>query len=237
MTIDHKILITGAGRGIGAAIAEILAGAGAQVAITSRSEDQLDAVRNRIIEEGGTAHVLPTDLAQLGKLPQLVENAAEALGGLDVVINNAGLFMEQSVADMDLEAWEHMMRINATAPYVITRAALPHLEASGQGRVVMIASTSATKGYLHQSAYCASKHALLGFARALAEEVKPKRVKVHTVCPGGVDTSLIKGTYLSDRMKDEPQLLPEDIAEAVLYLLRQPEHADIAELPIRRFVP
>ena len=139
--------------------------------------------------------------------------------------------------EIQLADWERVLRVNLTAPFLLTREVLPHMIARRQGRIVNIASTSSTQGYLHQSAYCASKHGLLGFGRSLAMEAKPHNVHVHTLCPGGVDTDLIKGTYLGERLKGQPMINPEDIAEMVLFLLRQPDNIDLAEVVVRRFDP
>ena len=105
----------------------------------------------------------------------------------------------------------------------------------GAGRILNIASTASVQGYLHQAAYCASKHGLLGFSRSLAIELKPHNIHVHVLCPGGVDTDLIKGTYLGERLKGQTMIRPEDIAEMVLFLLRQPDNIDVAEVVVRRF--
>ena len=156
---------------------------------------------------------------------------------MDFLINNAGTFLEKAVPDIQLADWERVLRVNLTAPFLLTREVLPHMIARRQGRIVNIASTASTQGYLHQSAYCASKHGLLGFGRSLAMEAKPHNVHVHTLCPGGVDTDLIKGTYLGERLKGQPMINPEDIAEMVLFLLRQPDNIDLAEVVVRRFDP
>ena len=106
-----------------------------------------------------------------------------------------------------------------------------------RSRIINIASTASHQGYLHQAAYVASKHALLGFARALALETRPHGIRVHSVCPGGVDTDLLKGTYLGQRLAGQPLIRPADIAALVLVLLRQPPAIDLPELVIRRFSP
>jgi NAD(P)-dependent dehydrogenase (short-subunit alcohol dehydrogenase family) len=106
-----------------------------------------------------------------------------------------------------------------------------------QGRIINVVSTSGTQGYFHQSAYCASKHGLFGFARALAIEAKPHGIHVYNLCPGGVDTDFIKGTYLGERLKGQPMIAPGDIAELVVFLLRQPENIDLSEVVVRRFDP
>ena len=98
-----------------------------------------------------------------------------------------------------------------------------------------MASTASLQGYLHQSAYVASKHAMLGLARSLAMELKPHGIHVHNLCPGGVDTDLIKGTQVGERMKGQPMISPEDMAAMVLFLLKQPENVDLPEIVVRRF--
>jgi NAD(P)-dependent dehydrogenase (short-subunit alcohol dehydrogenase family) len=156
---------------------------------------------------------------------------------VDFLINNAGTFLEKAAVEIPLADWERVQRVNLTAPFLITREVLPGMIARRRGRIINIASTASIQGYLGQSAYCASKHGLLGFARCLAMEVKPHNIHVHTLCPGGVATDLIKGTDLGRRLEGQPMIQPRDIAEMVLFLLRQPENIDLAEIAVRRFNP
>jgi NAD(P)-dependent dehydrogenase (short-subunit alcohol dehydrogenase family) len=177
------------------------------------------------------------DLADLAQIPGAVRTLLERLGTVDFLINNAGTFLEQAVPDIQLTDWERVLHVNLTAPFLLAREVLPHMKARRQGRIINIASTSSLQGYLHQSAYCASKHGLLGFGRSLAMEAKPHNIHVHNLCPGGVDTDLIKGTCLGERLKGQPMIAPEDIAEMVLFLLRQPDNIDLTEVVVRRFDP
>jgi 3-oxoacyl-[acyl-carrier protein] reductase len=218
-------IVTGASRGIGLAIARALAREGLRLGFLSRSKPSV----------GG--EFVACDLADLDKIPEAVRQLIDRLGQVDFLINNAGTFLEQPVLEMSLSDWERVQRVNLTAPFFITREVLPQMIARRSGRIINIASTASSQGYLHQSAYVASKHGLLGFARALAMEVKPHNIHVHTLCPGGVDTDLIKGTYLGERLKGQPMIQPEDIAEMVVFLLRQPENIDLAEIAVRRFDP
>jgi 3-oxoacyl-[acyl-carrier protein] reductase len=218
-------IITGASRGIGLAIARALAREGVRLGLLSRSKPDVPG------------EFISCDLADLEKASLAARELLARLGTVDFLINNAGTFLESAVPELQLADWERVQRVNVTAPFLITKELLPHMMARRQGRIVNIASTASTQGYLHQSAYCASKHALLGFGRSLAMEAKPHNVHVHTLCPGGVDTDLIKGTYLGERLKGQPMINPEDIAEMVLFLLRQPENIDIAEVVVRRFDP
>jgi NAD(P)-dependent dehydrogenase (short-subunit alcohol dehydrogenase family) len=218
-------IVTGASRGIGLAIARTLAREGVRLGLLSRSKPSV------------TGEFIACDLADLDGIPSAVHKLVERLGAVDFLVNNAGTFLENAVPDIQLADWERVLRVNLTAPFLLTREVLPHMIARRQGRIVNIASTASTQGYLHQSAYCASKHGLLGFGRSLAMEAKPHNIHIHTLCPGGVDTDLIKGTYLGERLKGQPMINPEDIAEMVLFLLRQPDNIDLAEMVVRRFDP
>jgi NAD(P)-dependent dehydrogenase (short-subunit alcohol dehydrogenase family) len=218
-------VVTGASRGIGLAIARALAHEGVRLGLLSRSRP------------GVGGEFVACDLADPAQIPAAVGRLIEKLGSVDFLVNNAGTFLEKPVAELALPDWERALRVNLTAPFLITREILPHMIARRSGRIVNIASTAATQGYLHQSAYTASKHGLLGFARSLAIEAKPHNIHVHTLCPGGVDTDFIKGTYLGERLKGQPMIRPQDIAEMVLFLLRQPENIDLSEIVVRRFSP
>jgi 3-oxoacyl-[acyl-carrier protein] reductase len=218
-------IVTGASRGIGLAIVRALAREGLRLGLLSRSRPDV------------AGEYVSCDLADTEKIPSCVRQLADRLGPVDFLINNAGTFLEAPVPEIQLADWDRVLRINLTAPFVITRELLPQMIARQQGRIINIASTASSQGYLHQSAYCATKHGLLGFARSLALEAKPHNVHIHTLCPGGVDTDLIKGTYLGERLKGQPMIQPDDIAEMVLFLLHQPENIDVAEIVVRRFDP
>ena len=218
-------IVTGASRGIGLAIARALAREGVRLGFLCRSRPDV----------GG--EFIEAVLAELDRIPEAVRALIERLSTVDFLINNAGTFLEKAVPDIQLADWERVQRVNLTAPFLLTREILPYMIARRQGRIVNIASTASTQGYLHQSAYCASKHGLLGFGRSLAMEVMHHNIYVHTLCPGGVDTDLIKGTYLGDRLKGQPMINPEDIAQMVLFLLRQPDNVDLPEVTVRRFNP
>jgi 3-oxoacyl-[acyl-carrier protein] reductase len=218
-------IVTGASRGIGLAIARVLAREGVRLGLLSR-------VRPKVRGE-----FVACDFADLQKIPAAIPKLVKRTGPVDYLINNAGTFLERPVAEIELSEWERVQHVNVTAPFLLTRELLPQMIARRQGRIINIASSASVQGYLHQAAYCASKHALLGFSRSLAMEAKPHNVHVHVLCPGGVDTDLIKGTYLGERLKGQPMIKPEDIAEMVLFLLRQPENIDVAEIVIRRFDP
>lgn len=216
-------IVTGASRGIGLAIAKALAHEGVRLGLLSRSKPGI----------GG--EFAACDLADLDKIPGAVRQLIDRLGTVDFLVNNAGIFLEKSVPEIQLADWERLLRVNVTAPFLITREILPQMIERRRGRIINIASSAAMQGYLHQSAYSASKHALLGFARSLAIEARPHGIHVYNLCPGGVDTDFIKGTYLGERLKGQPMINPEDIAEMAVFLLRQPENVDMSEIVVRRF--
>ena len=222
---DKTAIVTGASRGIGHAIAVALAREGVRLGLLSRTPPQLDG--EFIFEK--------CDMDDLAGIPAAVKSLCGKLGGVDFLINNAGTFVESSVPDTTLADWERVLRVNLTAPFLVCREVLPQMIVRRQGRIVNIASSSGVQGYLQQSAYCASKHGLLGFARSLAIEAKPHNIHVYNLCPGGVDTDFIKGTYLGERLKGQQMIAPADIAEMVVFLLQQPGNIDLPEIIVRRF--
>jgi 3-oxoacyl-[acyl-carrier protein] reductase len=224
VTLSGKTaLVTGASRGIGLAVARALAKEGVRLGLLSRGKPEV------------SGEFISCDFADIESVAGATRQLITRLGTVDYLINNAGTFLEKSVAEMQLEDWERVQNVNLAAPFLVTREVLPLMLSRSAGRVINIASTSSVQGYLHQSAYCASKHGLLGFSRSLAIELKPHNIHVYALCPGGVDTDLIKGTYLGERLKGQTMIRPEDIAEMVVFLLRQPENIDVAELVVRRF--
>lgn len=228
-------LITGASRGIGRAIALRLAREGYRVGLMARSVDKLTDLAVEISRAGGQADLEPADFANADAAANSAAALAKRLGGVDVLVHNAATFFEKPLGEMTTAETERLFAVNVTAPMAITRALLPLIGTSPNGRIVFIGSTAALQGYVNQSAYVASKHALLGFARSLAIEVKALGVHVHTVSPGAVDTELIKGTYLWERTRGQVMISPDDVAESVAFLIAQPARLDTPEFVIRRF--
>jgi 3-oxoacyl-[acyl-carrier protein] reductase len=225
-------LVTGAGRGIGRATALALAAEGVRVALAARSAAELQKVRGEIEEAGGEAIAFPADLSDVEAPRSLVTGVVEALGGLDILINNAGFAVGHLISATTAEEWDLLMAVNARAPFLLCREALPHLKKSGCGRIVNISSVVGYKGYVNQGAYAASKHALAGFTKVLAQEVMADGIRVHLVSPGGVDTEL--AARMRPDLDRSGLTAPAEIAEAILFLLCQQGNAVIDELNIRR---
>lgn len=229
-----KGVVTGASRGIGRATALALAARGMELALVARSAEPLETLARDIQSHGGRAVAFPADFRDTDSLPSLAESLQHSLGDIDCLVNNAGVFFERELERMTVGELDGVFRVNFVAPFVLTRGLLPGLRKT-HGRVINVASVSALQGYHGQSAYGASKAALVGLMRALAQEVRNDRVHIHNLCPGGVDTELIHGTQLGERLRGQVMIQSEDIAKTVVFLAEQSDNIDLEELVIRRF--
>jgi len=220
-------LVTGAGGGIGRAIALRLADMGMNIALCGRREEKLRAVAAETGRAEGML-ILPGDLTDDAHLKACVAGTVARFGGLDVLVNNAGMALNRPFAETDAEAYDRIMAINARAPFLLTREALPHLKKSGRAAIVNIGSVVSYCGYADQAAYSASKHALLGMTRALAKEVQKDGIRVHLVAPGGVDTDMVR--IARPDLSGEGMIQADEVAEAVAYLVARRGNAVIDEI-------
>ena len=175
-------LVTGGGRGIGAACARSLAGAGAKVIVCGRSVADLEAIANEI---GGTA--MACDIADRAATDRMLR---ELPARVDVLVNNAGVAESASLEKTSDELWDRIIELDATAPFRVTRALVPAMTKAGWGRVINIASNAGVSGYGYSAAYCAAKHAMVGFTRALAVDLARSGVTINALCPGWVHTRM-----------------------------------------------
>ena len=183
-------VVTGAGRGLGRAIALALAEAGASVALVARSQNELDGVAQELDAMGAQCLVLAGDLLDDAFCDGLLTQVEAKLGGVDILINNAGVAPSAPLAKTTNEFFDRCMALNARVPLALCRSVVPGMKAKGRGRIVNIASTASLKGFPYTSAYVASKHALLGLTRALATELLKAGITVNAVCPGFADTKI-----------------------------------------------
>ncbi len=190
---DRVAVVTGAGSGIGRAVASRLAREGARVAALDVAADNLDATVKAIGEEGGTATGYRCDVTSEGSVNQAIAGLSDELGAPTVVCNVAGIGGFYNTVDMPTERWEKILAVNLTGPFLVCRAALPFLLEHG-GSIVNVASNAALMGQAYSAAYCASKAGLVMFSKALAAEYLSRGVRVNVIAPGGVDTPLI-GTF------------------------------------------
>ena len=176
-----RALVTGGGRGIGAAIARALAGAGAHVVVCGRSKADLDAIAQ---ETGGTA--VTCDLASRADTDRMLAGVGEVA----VLVNNAGIAESAPLERTSDELWDRILELDATSAFRITRALVPRMIAAGWGRVINVASNAGLTGYGYSAAYCAAKHAMIGFTRALAIDLARTPVTINALCPGWVETQM-----------------------------------------------
>jgi 3-oxoacyl-[acyl-carrier protein] reductase len=221
-------LITGAGRGIGRAVALALAREGAQVTLVSRTASELERLAAEVQAAGGRPRVFQGDIRSAPVCEAAVTAAVDFAGGLGILINNAGVGIHASLAETSDDDFARMLETNLVAPFRLTRAALPHLTRTG-GHVVMISSLAGVNPIAGLSVYCATKAALDQLAASLMLEVRQHGVKVTTVAPGSVDTSF-SGSPKGDTSW---MLTADDVAEVVMNLLRARDGAHPSRVELR----
>ena len=225
--IDGKVaLVTGAGRGIGRAIAVALAKAGCSVVITARSIDQLLDVRKAIDAVKGKALPIQADLTRDDDLQRLLQSC----GAIDFLINNAGWGKRAPVVRAKIEDWDQTFRLNLRAPMILAKELLPAMIKKSEGAVINIGSVSGKSGEADGAAYSASKFGLIGFTQSLYEEVREHGIKVAVILPGFVDTPMIPPVKHLDRSK---MIQADDIAQAVHYVLTSPPTSCPVEITVR----
>jgi 3-oxoacyl-[acyl-carrier protein] reductase len=225
-------IVTGASRGIGRAISVALAQENATIVLAARSIQQLQKTADQVTEAGGEARIVHVELTEEQSIQNLIQVTGEKLGRRDILVNNAGVTHSAPLEKTSTEDWQRCITINARAPFILCRESLTLLRKSQAAHIINIASVVGVKGYPLQSAYTASKHALRGMTISLAEELRGSNIRVHLLCPGGVDTDMVDNVR-PDIAKDE-LIKPEEIAELVLYLVTHKGNAVVDELRIRR---
>jgi len=229
-TIDlagRTALITGGSRGIGRAAADLLARAGARVALNYlRDEASANAAVREIRAAGGEAMALAGDVSQPEQARQLVRDVVAAWERLDIVVNNAGIWDEDPAGEGRLDVWDRTYAINQRGAFLVTDAAVPHL-AKTRGTIVFVSSTAGQRGEARHSAYAASKGALISYTKSLAAELGPRGIRVNCVAPGWVDTEMSAGALGNPIERAEiEKLIPigrvasaADIAGPILFLV------------------
>jgi 3-hydroxybutyrate dehydrogenase len=234
----RRAVVTGAGRGIGRSIALALAAAGADVALSARSSDELERVAEELRALGRRALTLPCDVTDAAQVGRMAAEAIEGLGGVDILVNNAGAAASHKFLDHPDELWHLMLAVNLTSVYYVTKAFVPHMVAQRSGRIITIASIASKVGSRYIAAYTASKHGVLGLTRALAAELVAHNITVNAICPGYVDTpmtdtniaNIVRRTGMSAAQVREtfaqtsPQerlIAPEEVAALAVYLAQE----------------
>lgn len=225
-------LVTGASRGIGKVIAIQLAEDGYDLALVGRDTQALESVKAEL-PTGVRAVCIPADLTRVTECVAIVKKTAEAFGGIDLVVNCAGLSHKGSFTTVSPEEWDRIFAVNAKAPFFICQEALPYLKQSSKPMVINIASVVGFKGYIDQSVYSSSKHALTGFTKVFAKEVQPFGIRVHLISPGGVATDMVR--KMRPDINADELIQPEEIAEIVHFLVTRKGRGTIDQFYIRRY--
>ena len=229
---DKVAVITGGGGGIGSAVAEKLAANGMKIALLGGNNvEKLSATADKV-KTYSDCLVIPGDLTDMEFLAGAVQQTAEYFGKIDTVINNAGVAQNTPFEAVSVAEFDHIMAINTKVPYFLTRFALPFLRRSDSATVINIASVVAHAGYPQQSVYTASKHALLGMTKSIANELYKENIRVHAVSPGGVYTDMVK--ISRPDLSPEGMIMPDDIAEIVYFFLAHRTNAVIDEICVHR---
>jgi 3-oxoacyl-[acyl-carrier protein] reductase len=225
-------LVTGATHGIGRATAFALGRAGYRVGVCARTAAKVESLVAELCAAGIEAAGRAADVSDPAQVTSVVEHVSKALGEVGVLVNNAGVLIARPIEQLTLEDWDATMATNLRGLFLMTRAVLPPMRARGHGDIVNVASLAARNGFAGGSAYVASKHAVLGFGRALMLELRKEGIRVITVCPGSVDTGMLHDQPM---LKPDPDriLQPEDVADTILHTLRLPERALVSEVDIR----
>ena len=211
-------IVTGAGRGIGRAVALVFARAGATVVVASRTPEQVEETAREISDAGGRALAVPTDITARTSVQALVQRAIDATGRLDIIVNNAGVFIWKALANLEESDWDTILDTNLKASYLLIHAALPHLTKSRRGRIINIASIHGTVGDANVVAHCAAKFGLIGLTKALARELREAGITVNAVCPGSTENKTRDLVAPRREFPLKEKLSAHDVAEAALFL-------------------
>jgi len=230
---DKVVVITGGGGGIGRATVKALAMEGAKIALCGGNNIEKLAKTADIAKEcGADVFVLPGNLTESCFLNSCIEKIVNHFGQIDILINNAGIALNKPFEETTQEELDNIFNINVKVPFILCQKVLPYLRKSGHATIINISSVVGHKGYVNQAAYAASKHALLGFSKSLANEVYTQNIRVHTICPGGVYTDMVK--IARPDLTGEDMIKPEEIADIILFLLQNRGNAVIDEICVHR---
>lgn len=228
----HVALVTGATEGIGRATAFALGHAGYRVGVCARTAGRVEALIAELRAEGITTAGRAADVGRPDAVEALVKAVSTELGPVDTLINNAGIAIFRPLIELSLEEWDATMATNLRSLFLVTRAVLPGMLERKSGMIVNVASLAGRNPIASGTAYVASKHAVLGFSKSLMLEVRKNGVRVLAICPGSVNTALIRNMRPPPSREGE-MLEPEDVAQAILDAVRMPARATVSEIDIR----
>ncbi len=235
----HKLagkvaLITGASAGIGRASARALAAEGASLVLTARRKERLETLKAEVEQLGGKAVVVLGDVREEATALAAVKAATDAFGRLDILINNTGVGNYKKLTDTSAAEYDEMMDTNVRSTFLLTRHAVPVMQAQKSGTILMISSMAGVYGFGGEAVYCMTKFAQVGFAQALDRELRESGIKVGAICPGGVKTEFALGKGRTQEGVDQSAMLdPEDVAAVVLLACTQSPKSRLIEVQMR----
>ncbi|MHB0997712.1 MAG: SDR family oxidoreductase [Armatimonadota bacterium] len=236
MSLEGKVtIITGAGRGIGRAVAIRFAKEGAKVVLVARSADQIESAAEEIRSAGGSAIAIPVDITVENQVVDMVARTEAELGPVDILINNAGAMILKSIIDTSVDEWKNVIDTNLLGVFLCSRAVMPSMMERRTGRIINIGSMAGRRGYPEQGVYCCSKHGLYGLSKVMAIEGHPYGIRVNVVSPGGVLTELSE-KLLSSRGSSQASewMTVDEVADGIIYIANQEGAAMTDELVLRR---
>lgn len=222
--MQNKIaIITGANRGVGLEISRLLINSGTEVISLSRTKPDL------------CCEHFYCDLSDRSSVISSLDSISKKYSRIDYFINNAAVFLEKKIIEMSIYDWEMINDVNLTSPFIIVKSLIPLMLNNNYGKIINISSTAALSGKENQSAYCATKHGLLGLFRSLSLELKTENIHFYNICPGGINTDFTKGTDIFEQLKKQNLIDKKQIAEWVYFLLNQSLNIEIGEIQINRY--
>jgi 3-oxoacyl-[acyl-carrier protein] reductase len=227
---DRVVLVTGAGRGIGRALAHAFAREGAKVGLNGLTKKSLTDVQKELKDLGAVSAVLPGDVSDEGVVSRVASAAEQQLGPVDVLVNNAGVFATGPVDRMDTLVFDRVIAVNLRGPFLMARAVLPGMKARRRGHIVNVASTAGRRGFAGGGAYCASKFGLAGLSEAMMYEARTSDVRVSVVYPSTVATDLVRKAGME--FDEAKAIQPTDVADAIVSLVKMDDRALVKGLEI-----
>jgi len=230
-------LITGATGGLGKEIVKNLIQKNCNLFLTSTNEKKLKTLKKKLMENKENTSkifIYKSDLCKIDQINDLIKKIKENMKSIDIIINCAGKFSSKSINDLTLEEFDNIINLNLKAPFLLTKNFIKEMKKAKWGRIVNIGSSSSYTGYKNTSAYCASKHGILGFSRAIQEEVKEENVRVYTFSPGSIKTKMGKKIKEQDY---ETFMEPKEIADFIVYTISFDSQLTTPEIRFMRFNP
>ncbi len=228
---EAVVVVTGASRGLGRAIAEELAGGGAKVVVNySQSKEPAEELVEQISESGGEAIAVQADVSDAEQAQNLIDQAIEKFNRVDVLINNAGINIDRTLKKLSVEDWDKVIQVDLNSAFYTVRAVLPHMTDQGGGKIINMSSFIGEAGNIGQANYSAAKAGLLGFTKTAAQELARSGITVNAVCPGFIETDMVAGIPEEAQQKLLKQVplgrfgKPDEVARAVRYLIEDGDY-------------